>query len=231
MTDAPNEQDRRDILVARIVDGAATAEDWRELRAIAATDQTIWAEIAEGQELCRELSEEIERATSAADLVELPPREQTASAPTQRLRLAMTTGGWLAAACVLVAWTAGVSPNDPMISGPAPATNAVTNAATSPTTNTAGIATGIAAPLNSAADALARYMELGQESGEVIGELPTSVVLDRKPLADGGGYEVVYLRQIVERTVVQNIYETATGDAGDVFVIPKAEPVAPPVAW
>lgn len=226
MTEAQNEQDRRDILVARIVDGNASAEDWRELRAIAATDQTIWSDIAEGQELSRELGEAVDRMIAVADRVELPARERTGSAPAQRLRLAMAAGGWLAAACVLIAWTAGTTPTDPIIAGGAGGTGPTIGGNTA-SGNTAGIAT----PINTAADALRRYMELGKQSGEVIGELPTSVVLDRRPLAEGGGYEVVYLRQIVEKTTVQDIYETARGDTGDVFVVPKAEPVAPPVAW
>ncbi|MGP1273313.1 MAG: hypothetical protein ACTS22_08255 [Phycisphaerales bacterium] len=222
MTEAQNnahdEQDRRDILVARIVDGAATAEDWRELRGIAARDQSIWAEIAETQELCREIGVAMEEAGATADRVELPARERTPSAPGQRLRLAMSAGGWLAAACVLLAWSVGTGSAGPVDGSARPR----------PATPTAGIAT----PITTAADALKRYLELGRESGEVLGELPTSVVLDRTPLADGGGYEVVYLRQIVEKTTVQDIYETVTGDTGELFVVPKTpEPASPTIAW
>lgn len=217
MTDERNfsmdDQDRRDILVARVVDGEATSEDWRELRTIAADDQAIWAEIAEQQDLKRELDVAVEDAISAAERVALPMHQHASVAPNRRLRLALTAGGWLAAACVGVAWIAGTTPQQ-----------------TINPTDTGEIRTaGITSPINSAADALARYMELGKESGEVIGELPTSLVLQRTP-TDDGRYEVVYLRQIVEKTYVDNVYETATDDAGQTFIVPKQSttPAQPP---
>ncbi|MEL6311327.1 MAG: hypothetical protein AAFQ17_03010, partial [Pseudomonadota bacterium] len=91
------EQDRRDILVARVVDGEATSEDWRELRTIAASDQTIWAEIAEQQDLKRELDVAVEDAVSVAERVALPMHEHASVSPNSRMKLALTAGGWLAA--------------------------------------------------------------------------------------------------------------------------------------
>ncbi|MEO1535329.1 MAG: hypothetical protein AAFS11_07195 [Planctomycetota bacterium] len=226
MTDAVNEQDRRDILVARVVDGEATSEDWRELRTIAASDQSIWAEIAEQQDLKRELDVAVEDAVSVAERVALPMHEHPSVAPNLRLKLALTAGGWLAAACVAGAWVIGVMPTPTVTQNPA-----------SPAANTAGM--GIDTPLTSAAEALAKYMELGKQSGEVLGELPTSLVLERTPNADGG-YDVIYLRQIVEKTTVKDILQPATDDTGSTHFLPKpsttgAQPAADdaptPAVW
>lgn len=206
MTEAHSEQDRRDILVARVVDGEATSEDWRELRTIAAKDQAIWAELAEQQDLRRELDVAVDQAVSVAERVALPMHEHVSVAPRSRMRLALTAGGWLAAASVLVAWTVGTVPTNTLSALPADQT----------------MTAGIPNPINTASDALARYMELGKESGDVIGELPTSLVLERTP-TDDGRYEVVYLRQIVERTYVDDIYQTATADTGQTFIVPKTE--------
>lgn len=212
MTEARSDEDRRDILVARVVDGEATSEDWRELRTIAADDQAIWAEIAEQQDLKRELDDAVEDAISVAERVALPMHEHASVAPNRRVRLVLTTGGWLVAASILVAWT--ISMREGVRTMPAPGGG--------PTT------AGIASPINTASEALAKYLELGKQSGEVIGELPTSLVIERTPNEDGG-YNVIYLRQIVEKTTVDGVYQPATDDAGQTFFVPKsdADPVQP----
>ncbi|MEL6798005.1 MAG: hypothetical protein AAFO89_14440 [Planctomycetota bacterium] len=209
MTDAPftdqNEQDRRDILVARVVDGEATSEDWRELRTIAASDQSIWAEIAEQQDLKRELDVAVEDAVSVAERVALPMHEHASVAPNSRIKLALTAGGWLAAACVGIAWIVGMTPQQTLT----PATSGAPQNIAMPN------------PINTAAEALAKYLELGQASGEVLGEMPSSVVIQRTPNPEGG-YDVIYLRQIVEKTTVDGVYEAATDDTGNTFFVPKS---------
>ena len=212
MTEARSDEDRRDILVARVVDGEATSEDWRELRTIAADDQAIWAEIAEQQDLKRELDDAVEDAISVAERVALPMHEHASVAPNRRVRLALAAGGWLAAASVGIAWIAGMTPS----------------VTTLPTTDSGLRTAGIASPINTASEALAKYLELGKQSGEVIGELPTSLVIERTPNEDGG-YDVIYLRQIVEKTTVDGVYQPATDDAGQTFLVPKsdADPVQP----
>ncbi|MEM8758162.1 MAG: hypothetical protein AAGF47_10335 [Planctomycetota bacterium] len=222
MTEAETTQDRRDILIARIVDGRASAEDWRELRAVAADDQSVWSEIAEEQELTREVEGLVDRAAAAADRIELPPPSRVRGTPAHRMRLVGIGGGWAAAAVVGVLW----------IMGAPTSTAPVTSPPAGPTQSA-----GMPNPINTAADALKEYLRLGQESGEVIGELPQSLVLDRTP-NEAGGYDVIYLRQIVEKTTVDGIYQTATGDTGQTVVVPKPTPstertgASPlPVAW
>ncbi|MEO1583431.1 MAG: hypothetical protein AAFR96_02530 [Planctomycetota bacterium] len=224
MSDAPstgtNDRDRHDVLIARVVDGNATSEDWRELRAIASHDQSIWAEIAEQQDLKRELDGAVEDAVSVAERVELPMHEHASVAPRRRLRLALTGGGWVAAAGLLLAFTVGVRGG---VQTPALLSNG-------PSDGQRTVSAGIPSPITSAGEALAKYMELGRQSGEVIGELPTSLVLERTP-TDDGRYKVVYLRQIVEQTFVDDVYQTATDDTGQTFVVPKAStPAALPTA-
>lgn len=205
---------RREVLVSRIVDGGALSEDWRELRALAASDQSVWAEIGEQQELRGDLAESVDRALSVADWVSLPMR--SSPQPAQRVRLAVAGGGWVAAAvaglALLVNGAGGDARGGSVSVVPA---------------QSAGMAT----PITSAAEALSKYLELGRQSGEVIGELPTSLVLNRTPSPDGKGYEVVYLRQIVEKTYVDDIYSTARGDGGELVVVPKTDPVPDGRSW
>jgi hypothetical protein len=201
---------RREVLVSRIVDGEASSEDWRELRALALSDQSVWAELGEQQELRRELGEAVERAMALADGAALPMR--SSPQPAQRMRLALAGGGWVAAAVAGLALMINASGAGSTVVAPV---------------QSAGMAT----PITSAAEALATYLELGKQSGEVIGELPTSLVLDRTPRADGKGYEVVYLRQIVEKTYVDDIYSTARGDGGELVVVPKTDPVPDGRSW
>ena len=67
---------------------------------------------------------------------------------------------------------------------------------------------------NTAADAFQAYLERGQEAGRVVGEMPAKVLLEAQPSAQGSGYEVLYLRQIMERAVVSDLYEFGVDERG-----------------
>lgn len=56
-------------------------------------------------------------------------------------------------------------------------------------------------------DALRAYLEMGQKSGAVVGELPGKPVLEKRVLENGGGFEVIFVRQIIERSRVPAMYE------------------------
>lgn len=216
----PEPDDRRDVLIGRIIDGEATGQDWAEFRQIAGDDESVFAEIAELQDLRKRTIDIVEQVGDLADTIELPVHMHPKASPAHRLRTAGVWGGWAVAAMVALAWSIGLRPGDPIIFGDHNGAQA-------------GIGNGV---INSAGEALQKYLDLGKESGSVIGEMPTGIVLDKQPLTDGSGYEVVYVRPIIERVVVRDVYQQIQTETGQVQIVPAkitpASPSAPePLAW
>ncbi|GJQ29047.1 MAG: hypothetical protein HBSAPP03_09310 [Phycisphaerae bacterium] len=184
-----------DILITRVIDGRAEGEDWRRLESLAERDAGVWRELAQAQRDDQVLRREVASATAGAGTVEL---ELEGHEPTFRLtrqvgertrRVAMW-GGWAAAALVAVAFVAK-KPDQPgpMIAGP----------------------TG---SVSSAADFLSRYLDQGRKEGRVIHEMPDKVLVNTIPAADGKGYDVVFLRVIMERDRVPDLYRFTSDESG-----------------
>ena len=88
-------------------------------------------------------------------------------------------------------------------------------AATSPTTTatTAPPATaGFVPSALSAADALSLYLDRGRDEGIVLEDQPDLVLLESRPVSSGGGYELLYVRRILERAVVPEMFLPAGVD-------------------
>lgn len=64
----------------------------------------------------------------------------------------------------------------------------------------------------SASDALDLYLERGRDEGRVVEERPDRVLVGSRPAADGTGYEVLYIRQILERAVVPELFVPTGAD-------------------
>lgn len=80
--------------------------------------------------------------------------------------------------------------------------------------------------IQSAADAWQAYLQKGRESGEVVGEIPNKLLVDSKPALSGNGVEVIYVRQVMERAIVPDLYEFAGRDeAGRPTLVRYAHPV------
>lgn len=221
----PEPSDRRDVLIGRIIDGEASGQDWAEFRQIAGDDQAVFAEIAELQDLRKRTLEIVDDAGNIADTIDLPMHMHPKASPAHRLRTAGVWGGWAVAAMVAIAWSIGLRPGDPLIFGDQ------NNAQ-------ASLGGGV---IGSAGEALQKYLDLGKESGSVIGEMPSGIILDRQPLADGSGYEVLYIRPIIERVVVRDsdVYRQIQTESGQTQIVPAPiTPVSPaspstpqPLAW
>lgn len=192
--DHPDRADERDLLVSRVVDGVAGAGDWSRLDALARADSGLWRELALAQRDAACLNLAVEDQIAGADTVNVPVREHMVLRLSQRSRLVATWAGWAAAAVVALAWI-GVpvasSPQDPA----------------SPT-QSAGLFT-------TAADALDAYLRKGQADGNVVRQMPSKVLVDARELPDGKGYEVLYLRQILEKTIVPDLYKASTDEFGN----------------
>lgn len=207
--------DARDVLVGRVVDGEASGTDWAQIRELAADDPGVFQEIAELQELRRQLTAYVDDAGEIAERVSLPMHLHPRVAPAGRLRMTGIWGGWAVAALIAVAWMVGVRPTDPVIVGDAGQDMA-----------RGGLATGA---IDTAGEALDRYLELGKQSGTVVGELPSGIVLEKQPLPDGSGYDVLYLRQFIERARVTTLLEEVETEDGKSMIVPR--PISNPVVW
>jgi len=180
--------DERDLLISRAAEGSLGERGWAKLETLAKADAEIWRDVAMTRRDMAALSMAVNDEIDSAMHVDVPAEEHMVFKLTQRSRTVATWAGWAAAAVIGLAWL-GV----PMA---APTTQ--TNEGPQ-TANTGGIFT-------SAAAALDAYLKRGQADGNVVQQLPTKLLLDAKPSADGKGYDVLYVRQILERATVPDLY-------------------------
>ncbi|MGH7244736.1 MAG: hypothetical protein ACREJD_15085 [Phycisphaerales bacterium] len=186
----------KDILISRVVDGVAAPGDWVELDMLGAADSSLWRELAQAQRDKQLLDQAVGEAISIADVVELPQNEWQA----RRLSVPQWTG-WAAAAVLALAMF--VVPKWGTSNG-----------------SVAGFTPPVQAEEQSTDAALNSYLAKGRDDGRVIRQLPEFVVLESKPAADGRGYDVVYLRQIVERARVESVNSYQVDDAGRKLPLP-----------
>lgn len=183
----------RDILITRVADGEASPQEWERFRALAERDPSIWRELAELQRVQNELVSAVSRAVAVAEHVEAPATEQLGARLSERFRLIATWSGWLAAACIGLAW-AGALPRQ----------------AVNPPGNEASVIPSFSSP----DDYLNQYLARGRQAGTVIDQAPAQM-MDARQLPDGQGIEVVFIRQIVERRVTPDLYRFQMNEGGE----------------
>jgi hypothetical protein len=193
--DRPMDRTDPELLISRVVDGEATPEDWSSFRLQADREPSLWRDLAEAQRIQTSLGEEVGVAVAKAGYVDVPVHREIERRFSNRVRMVGIWGGWLAAACVGVMWAQNAPKS--IVQGPGPTT----------------------ADMNPMA-ALQTYLNKGEQDGRVLGELPEKVLVRATPLTGsngsdiGNGYEVVYLRQILERAVVKDLYQYGVDEAG-----------------
>lgn len=206
----PSTPDGRDLLISRIIDAQAGADDWQAFRAAADRDAGIWRDLAEAQRQHELMCEGLRAASACADRVDLP-EFITDGAPLQRRLDGLARwGGWAAAAALVLVWATGA----PVLRQPA--------GTQLPSTQTAGLLTAGPSLQDATPDqAMDRYLNAGRHAGFVVGEMPERLIIETTPRPDGS-VEVVYLRQIIERRVTDRVYREVRDDAGR--LIPVAIP-------
>jgi hypothetical protein len=192
MNETPMNWADPELLISRIVDGEATPRDWAEFRMQAEREASLWRDLAEAQRMTGEMSDEVAVALSVVNQVDVPMHTEMVRRLSGRIRLVGVWGGWLAAACVGLMWASG-------------------NRSAPGGTTQAGL---------TSMQALQEYLDKGQSTGKVLGELPEKVLVQARPMTDDSGksidgYEVVYVRQILERTVVKDLYRFGKDEAGE----------------
>ncbi len=194
-----------DILISRTIDGNATTGDWDELTALADANPAVWRNLAMSLRAHQAFARAVNADVTVADAIEMPTVQRAAA--TIQLRdagrhpafLARVGGwsGWAVAAVFTIIWVAGVL-------------NLVQNTAPQPGSSP-GNTTMVGA---SAAELLAAYLDKGRQEDFVIAEVPQRILIETRPNGTGRGYELIYLRQILERTVVPDLYQFNRDETG-----------------
>lgn len=185
-------------LIDLLVADEIRPQEWEDLEFHATGTPALWREIAVAQYERDRFNRALNDAAHGADLIELPgmdalPGSEPASVDsTYRLRQWNQWAGWALAAVLVLAFAVRFS------------------------TPTDGNGT-VHRPAGGAAnimpsEALNQYLTVGRENGSVMGEMPRKVLLQTRPLTEGSGYEVIFIRQIVERTEVPDLYQYAGQD-------------------
>ena len=190
---------REQLLISRVIDDPAAEPAWRELESLAETDTGVWKQVALAQRDHADLCRAMAGAAAVADRVELPavhrPAVSTHHSSTHlRLNRLGAWTGWAVAALVTIV-ASGQFAQPWRFDGPLPVDPS----------HHAGPS------IQSAADAFKAYLEKGRESGEVVGEIPAKLLVDTKP-AQSGGYEVIFVRQVMERAIVPDLYRFSGQD-------------------
>ncbi|MEM8834931.1 MAG: hypothetical protein AAGD00_03830 [Planctomycetota bacterium] len=219
-----DEVTREDVLVGRVVDGAAAPHGWRELERLASRDSGIWERLANAQRAHERLERAVEDAIAVAELVDLP------GVKTRRTPWALhvrTFGGWAVAACLAIAMGAS------MLSAPAP----------TPTNESQPLAAGATEPAQTGEEYITlpnehgattrltsngyydRYIERGLQEGRVLREVP-SVIMGSQTAPDGS-VQLVYMRRVIETAPASAMVvpELHVDEAGRPVAVPvKREP-------
>lgn len=186
------------------------------LEKLAASDGTVWRELAQAQRDSALMSAAVERAAARAETVPLPEADtfQFESQSPAWLGRARGWLGWAAAAVLLVAFVGTHAGSNQQNTGG-------NTASLLPVFSSSSIDTQPEVHLD-------RYLEKGHEAGSVVGEMPERVIVRTVDLGEGKGYEVYYLRQIMEKRTLPSLYrfEQAMDESGR--ALPRTVPARIP---
>ena len=187
-----------DLLLSRAVAGDRAA--LAEVRARGASDAAILDELALWQADELRLARVARELHSTADRIEAPRPSSFAH------RWAGL--GWAVAAMVAIAWALQAF---------------VPRSTTEPRASVAGVAPAFA----SSDEAFDAYLAKAREDGVVVGDVEPPTLLRSRELGDGRGFEVVIVRQVIERRVSPEIYRVApmgeTGQLRPILIRPRTD--------
>lgn len=190
-----------DLLLSRAVSGDRDALS--AVRARGASEPALLDELAMWQADELRLARAAREITAIADRVE-PPEAASGRARTWRHGI-----GWGVAALIALAWISqSVAPRTP----------------TAPRESVAGFP-GFASS-DAAYDA---YLEKARADGVIFGDVAPPTIIGSRELAGGEGFEVLIMRQIVERRKLPELYRVVpvdeTGRLAPIVIRPRTEEV------
>jgi hypothetical protein len=221
--------DMLDVLIARIVDGEADEHDWEMFNTLAESAPSerggAWKRLAECHRDTAQLALAVSGATAVASRIGLPVRAGSSAGDGMARGIGLPVsgrrGGWAVAAAIGLAWIGSTL---------------TFNRASAPSNQNAAGLLPAHWTINNPDDAVKAYLDVGQKSGRVLGEVPERVIVRTVPVqnpAGAGGpagrgssrgqVEVYYLRQFVERAVVSDLVKFGTDEAGN--AVPVRMPI------
>ena len=184
--------EREHLLVSRVIELDATAKEWDELTAAAEADPNLWRQTVQTLRDHHAFARAVDASVAIADDVSTTPRTSrlehrpsVGPAPSERRQL-LRWSGWAVAALVALAWVSGLSN-------------------VQPTGNEYQAAIG--SQVVSAADLLERYLVQGRREGRVFDEVPEKIFVQSRPSPTGDAVEVIFIRQILERMTLPDLYQ------------------------
>ena len=195
---------REEILIGRITDGEASANDWSELERLASTDAGVLRRLAEAQRIHAGLEQAVEDRIAICELIEARAFARPRVGFVDRIG---TIGGWAAAAVLgVILWN--------VMNAPATTTNPSTplvNNATQPSPEVGVPSTGDPGTQYVGFDGyepdeiFSGYLERGRHQNQVVGVMPDEVITVRT--SANGQHEVIMVRRIVERRMFDNLQQ------------------------
>jgi hypothetical protein len=200
----------QEVVFSRLLDGRGRAADWQRLREATAADASAWDRLigsAGDQDVLGDVVGLAGERADACDADTSTPPAPLAfpSAQGRRADRAVRAArlGWLVAACMALG---------------------MVSVYMRPAAPSSGMQGANLAPFSldnySSNDLMNKYKDRASKEGTLVGELPQRLVLETRPSSDGKGYEVLYMRQFIERVVVDDMYKFATDDVGRPVMVP-----------
>lgn len=219
----PSQTHDDDLTISRLLDGRGKAADWRRLRAITATDTTAWERVigcSADQDTLGEVMTAAGDLASQTDLAGANAGGCGDSTPAtlsierhradgRRVDRAVRSArlGWLVAACLTLGLVS-VALRQPAGEGNG---------------NSIGQGAGLVSLDKwSASDFMKGYKDRAVKDGTLVAEMPQRLVLESRPTADGKGHEVLYMRQFIERAVVDDLYKFGVDESGRPVMVPAS---------
>lgn len=188
-------------VIARIAGGEATRDEFALFETMAEDDPRAW------ESLARTLRDELQMRAALDEAI-----ASNAEAEIERARQMIVSAahraptpwrvwsGWAAAAVLAVAFVFSI------VSQPGAETSLSESA-------------GYAVPASLTVDqAYEKYLDLGEREGRLVMQMPT-VMIEARAI-DEGGFEVLYLRQVLERETVSGMYELQPDEFGEPVPVP-----------
>lgn len=198
MEQIDDQLDETETLIGRVSANDAREQDWRRFESIAQVRPGAWEHMARALREELVVRSALDDVTAPSEAIDLPPMPIRGS---HRLAALQAWPGWALAAAIALAWCVSFF-NPPQRD-----------------TQETGLGSSILPTRLSADEAFNDYLTLGAREGRVLQELPMMMVESRFDSRQGR-VEVVYVRQLLERTTVQSAVELTEDALGRPSTIP-----------